>query len=195
MSVFTELHTDDIQINGRVNGFQVDWEDISYKKDLGNQNVSDITNTVEKLTLGDENAGVVLKNSPDATTKYDLVFPSGQGVSGSVLKNNGTGVLSWSTIEEKNNVITVVSDTELNGRDSNVIVEAESKSVTLTLPEVTGCKDVFIVVGKLTNNNTVTIIAKPGYSFDGELKKSFILTKKHQKIQLKCLGTAVWYSV
>jgi hypothetical protein len=193
MSVYTEVLTDDIIINGKVNDLSIDWPNIAYKSDIDNITLSTL-NTADQLTIGDESSGVVLKSN--SSTKYDIVFPANQGSSGSVLQNDGTGNMVWAEmVSNSTSPLPVSDDYNLTTVDKNVMVDASSKSIIITLPDVSDYSEVFIVVGNISGNNNVTINAISGYTFDGDEKLSFVLTKKHQKIQLKCLGTNVWYTI
>src|SRR3990167_5783727 len=46
---------------------------------------------------GTTNTNAITVNAPDVTTSYTVTLPVAQGASGTVMQNNGSGVLSWVT--------------------------------------------------------------------------------------------------
>lgn len=194
MSVYTDLSTDNLFV-GKVNELVIDWPNLVYQSDIDNLG---LLNTYSTINIGEGEKSVSLKKPADLVSSYDIVLPPAQGGANTILCNDGSGNLSWVEKPQSGyaeSVITVSSDTVLVEGNNNVKVDASSNNVTVTLPVVDKYTEFFVVISDITDGNSVTVGAEGGQTFDSETKTEFVLTKKHQKIQVKNIGGTIWYTV
>jgi len=194
MSVYTDLSTDNLFV-GTVNELFIDWPNLVYQSDIDNLG---LLNTYSTLNIGESGKSISLKKSAGLVSSYVIVLPPTQGDANTILCNDGSGNLSWDNKSQNSyteSVITVSSDTVLVESNNNVKVDAASNNVTITLPVVDRYTEFFIVISDIIDGNSVTVNTTEGQTFDGENKTEFVLTNKHQKIQVKNMGDTIWYTV
>jgi len=194
MSVYTDLSTDNLFVD-TVNELVIDWPNLVYQSDLDSLG---LLNTYSTVNIGDGEKSVSLKKPSDLESSYDIVLPPTQGGTNTILCNDGSGNLSWENKTQDSYtgiVITVSADTVLVESNNNVKVDASSNNVKITLPVVDKYTEFFVVVSDIVDGHSVTVSTTAGQTFDGETKTEFVLTKKHQKIQVKNMGDTIWYTV
>ncbi len=96
--------------------------------------------TVSDVKLKDDSGDLVTVTAPAAVTAYTLTLPAAQGAASSLLQNDGSGGLGWSTD-------VTVSDVKLKDDSSNLITVTAPASVTshtLTMPSAQGAANSYL---------------------------------------------------
>lgn len=129
--------------------------------------LSQNTLSILTLQLNGSSAGNVTFQAAANTTPYSLVFPAAQGGANTVLENNGSGVLTWTTLPASfANPMTAVGDlivggaagaaTRLGIGSTNQVLSVIGGTPTWTNPAATGVTSVGLVdsTGLFTITNT-----------------------------------------
>lgn len=126
----------------------------------------------------------------------DAIFPSTQGIAGTVLENDGYGNLSWeppgsgsgpliTPIETKTSNYTITID------DSTILADATSGAFAVTLPSaVSSSGYVFTIKKKDITSNVVTVQRAGSDLIDGA--STYLLQTQYESIKVQSDGSGWW---
>lgn len=121
-------------------------------------------------------------------------FPSVQGAAGTVLTNDGSGILSWaeSTAQATSAPIsTKSSNYTLTTADGTILVDATSGGITITLPSAASATEsIFTIKKKDVTSNAVTVDASGAELIDGAV--TYALNTQYEAIKIQSDGSAWW---
>jgi hypothetical protein len=126
-------------------------------------NANGIVN-VNSLAIIGTGASVTLRGPSSATTAYTLFLPATQGAAGTVLTNNGSGHLSWTTPGAGS--VTSVSVVSANGFAGTVATSTTTPAITLST-SVTGIlqgNGTAISAASTTGSGNVVLATSPTLS-------------------------------
>jgi len=121
-------------------------------------------------------------------------FPASQGAAGTVLTNDGSGVLSWaaSTAGATSAPIsTKTSSYVMTTADGTILADATSGAITITLPAAASAAEtIFTIKKKDVTSNIVTVDANGAELIDGST--TYDLSTQYEAIKIQSDGSAWW---
>lgn len=143
--------------------------------------------------------------APASVTSYNLVLPGVQGGSGSVLSNNGSGVLSWLTlggggdpgagdIAARRTIVGPVSDNILVV-DHVLYVNTSAGAVTLTLPAHGATNKIYEIkdIAGTFGTNACTLVRNGGTGTIEGLASDYLLEAPYQVVRIASDTISAWY--
>jgi hypothetical protein len=137
-----------------------------------------------------------VSSSGDLTRINDIPysFPSSQGSANSILTNNGSGTLSWTSGAAQNSTAPISTKTAnytLASSDGTILADASSGAITMTLPSAASAVErIFTIKKKDITANIVTVDADASELIDGAT--TYTLSTQYEAIKIQSDGSAWW---
>lgn len=127
-------------------------------------------------------------------------LPAGEGANGQYLRTNGAGGTSWATVATGDTgytwtAVSASAYTVLTS-DDTIGVNSTSNAVTVTLPEISGLRKLYIIdAGGAAASNNITV-AVPGGSANRILgETAYVISGNYNSITLLTDGGDGWFLI